>query len=75
MSSSDNPPPFTREFAQAACLAHQAVSKLCKLAGATHVVTFSGTHVDIGDNYNGRRISLNIDDGLIDLAYGEDDAK
>lgn len=74
-SNADRLPPFTPEFAKAVCEAYQAVSELCKLAGAQHVVTFSGDHVNIGDGYNGRQIALYVNDDLINFAYGDADAK
>ena len=60
---------FTQEFALAAVKAYKAVEHLCDVAGATHVVTVSGDHIEIGDGFNGRRLSVVVDDNLIEAAY------
>lgn len=60
---------FTHEFALAAVKAYKAVEHLCDIAGATHTVTVSGREMQIGDRYNGRMISVVVDDALIEIAF------
>jgi hypothetical protein len=63
------PMPFTPEFARLVCEAYQAAGAVCSAAGASHVVTVSGTTVQVGDGYNGRQITMEVDDALLKHAY------